>query len=43
MTQILHVHPVQPQLRLIRHAVEVLQNGGIVVILLILLMLWVVV
>jgi len=31
MTQILHVHPEQPQLRLIRHAVEVLQHGGVIV------------
>lgn len=31
MTQILHVHPQEPQLRLIRHAVDVLQNGGVIV------------
>lgn len=31
MTQILHIHPVQPQLRLIHNAVEILQNGGVVV------------
>lgn len=31
MTQILHVHPVNPQLRLLRQAVEILQKGGVIV------------
>jgi tRNA threonylcarbamoyl adenosine modification protein (Sua5/YciO/YrdC/YwlC family) len=31
MTQFLHIHPVNPQLRLIRQAVEVLRKGGVIV------------
>jgi tRNA threonylcarbamoyl adenosine modification protein (Sua5/YciO/YrdC/YwlC family) len=31
MTQILHIHPKQPQLRLIRQAVAILQNDGVIV------------
>ncbi|MBN2689045.1 MAG: threonylcarbamoyl-AMP synthase [Gammaproteobacteria bacterium] len=30
MTQVFHIHPDNPQLRLVRHAVEIIQNGGIV-------------
>lgn len=30
MTQIFYIHPEQPQLRLVRHAVEIIRAGGLV-------------
>ncbi len=30
MSQFFRIHPVNPQLRLIRHAVEILQQGGVI-------------
>ncbi|MBU0455808.1 MAG: L-threonylcarbamoyladenylate synthase [Pseudomonadota bacterium] len=31
MAQFLHIHPENPQMRLIKDAIEVLQNGGVIV------------
>ena len=31
MSQFFHIHPVNPQLRLIRQSVEILRNGGVIV------------
>ncbi len=31
MAQLLHIHPQNPEVRLIKHAVRVLQEGGVLI------------